>query len=99
MEDLKLQLIQLAQKIGREKIKKEDTEFQNIVEKYDNVLQEFDAYLSRYLDDREKLDTLNTHLMAISFGINEIIDKYKDYLNKTELKVNLNSLYGKKEGE
>lgn len=97
MRDLKL--LQLAQKLTRERIKKEDTDFNNIVLKYDSVLQEFNEYLSRYLDDREKLETLNCHLMGISFDMNTLIEKYQDYLNNTELKVNLNSLYGKKEGE
>ena len=81
-----LELLQLAQKITRLRLKKEDTEFNNIVEKYDNVLQELDAYLSRYLDDRKKLEDLNVNLMGISFDLEMLIEKYKDYLNKSILK-------------
>ena len=81
-----LTLLKLAKEIVRERIKKEDTEFNNIVEKYDNVLQEFDAYLSRYLDDRKKLETLNSHLMGMSFTLELIINKYSDYLEKSILK-------------
>ena len=81
-----LELLQLAQKITRIRLKKEDTEFNNIVEKYDNVLQEFDAYLSRYLDDRKKLEDLNVDLIGISFDLEMLIEKYKDYLNKSILK-------------
>ena len=81
-----LELLQLAQKITRIRLKKEDTKFNNIVEKYDNVLQEFDAYLSRYLDDRKKLEDLNVDLIGISFDLEMLIEKYKDYLNKSILK-------------
>lgn len=86
MKELDLELLKLGQKITKEKIKKEDTEFINIVEKYESVLQEFDAYLSRYINDREKLYTLNTHLIGLSFALNIIIEKYQDYLEKSLLK-------------
>lgn len=81
-----LEVLQLARKITRLRLKEADTEFNNIVLKYDGVLAEFDKYLSRYLDDRKKLEDLKVNLMGISFDLEILIEKYQDYLEKSLLK-------------